>query len=232
MDEKIKVLDIPISNYTAKESMKKVMEYMKTEPLSLIEMVTMKTLVQLQDKEEQKKYFEEFDLTAAADNAMLEAAGVKDPKYLKEAETLLFVKMFLRFLHKNGHRVFLLADNPENLALLKEYIAENYHGIEIVETANMEEHGKSDDMIVNRINGAEAECIIAALPSPLQEELVLRSRSLLNARIWFGMGIELRENRGIFSGKKWLKSLFSKHIVKKKIEQEQKNSLRKCIKKV
>lgn len=221
MNEKIKVLDIPISNYTAKEAMKKVVEYMQTEPISIIEMVTMNTLVQLLDKEEQKKYIDEFELTFVGDKSILEAAGVTDTKYLREADTLLFVKMVMRFLHKNHKKVFLLAEDERALKILSGYVAENYGGIEITETATMEEHGKSDDMIVNRINGAEVDCVISTLPSPLQEEVILRNRLLLNARVWFGLGTELRGQQTV-TGRSRLKSFFTQHIVKKKIEKEQK----------
>lgn len=224
MNEKIKVLDVPISNYTAKEAMQKVMKYMHTEQLSIIELVTLDTLVQLFDKEEQKQYFEEFEITAAADKALLEAAGITDSRYLKEVQNLLFVKMAMRFLHKNRYKVFLLAEDEETLKRLKDYVAGEYGGIVIAETATMEEHGKSDDMIVNRVNGAEADCIIATLPSPLQEEFVLRNRLLLNARIWFGFGMEVWESQAHISKKQWLKSFFTQHIVKKKIEKEQKRN--------
>lgn len=221
MDEKIKVLDVPINNYTAKEAMQKVMEYMQTEPVHVIEMVTMETLLRLSEKEE-KDCIKEFDLTVAGNKTMLEAAGVTDSKYLKEADTLVFVKMLMRFLHKNHCKVFLLTESEAELHEISEYIKSKYNGIEIAETATMEEHGRSDDMIVNRINGAEAECIIAMLPSPLQEELILRIRSLLNARIWFGMGMELKKKKGYGSGR--LKSFFVHHILKKKIEKERKRS--------
>ena len=60
MNEKIKVLGVSINHYTAKEAMKKVMEYMETEPINVIEMVTMNTLSQLLNKEE-KPYIDEFD---------------------------------------------------------------------------------------------------------------------------------------------------------------------------
>ena len=223
MNEKIKVLGVSINHYTAKEAMKKVMEYMETEPINVIEMVTMNTLSQLLNKEE-KPYIDEFDLTFAGDKSILEAAGVTDSKYLNEAKTLLFVKMVMRFLHKSHKKVFLLAEDEEALAELREYVTGKYSGIVISETATMEEHWKSDDMIVNRINGAETDCIFAALPSPLQEEVILRNRTLLNARIWFGMGTGLKERRRTGFGRRRLKAFFTQHIVKKKIEKERKQN--------
>lgn len=147
-----------------------------------------------------------------------------DSKYLNEAKTLLFVKMVMRFLHKSHKKVFLLAEDEEALKELKEYVSGKYSGIVISETATMTEHGKSDDMIVNRINGVETDCIIAALPSPLQEEVILRNRTLLNARIWFGMGTELEERRRTGFGRRRFKAFFTQHIVKKKIEKERKQN--------
>ena len=173
---------------------------------------------------EEKPYIDEFDLTFAGDKSILEAAGVTDSKYLNEAKTLLFVKMVMRFLHKSHKKVFLLAEDEEALSELREYVTGKYSGIVISETATMEEHGKSDDMIVNRINGAETDCIFAALPSPLQEEVILRNRTLLNARIWLGMGTGLQERRRTGFGRRRLKAFFTQHIVKKKIEKERKQN--------
>ena len=73
-----------------------------------------------------------------------------------DSESVLFVKMFLRFLHKNRGRVLLLAENPAMADKLEEHIAESNARIRIVERATIEEHGVSDDMILNRINGRNA----------------------------------------------------------------------------
>ena len=49
MSDKIKVLDIDIDNCTAKEAMKETMEYLKSEPVSVIEMVTVDGLMQMDE---------------------------------------------------------------------------------------------------------------------------------------------------------------------------------------
>lgn len=209
MDKKIQVLDVSIDNYRAKEAMKKVMEYVKTEPVNVIEMVTMNNLMQLLKTEEHKKYIGEFDLTFYGNKSILEAAGVTDAARLKEVESLLFVKMIMKFLHKNHSRVFLFAENETALHEMRSVMEENYPGIKIAETATIQEHGKSDDMIINRINGAEADWVISILPSPLQEEFIIRSRSLLNARIWLGLGTEMRQKKNMRFGKSGLKNFSS-----------------------
>lgn len=124
----------------------------------------------------------------------IEVITIADEKGF-EAEGLLFVKMFMRFLHKNQGRVLLLAENEELLSKLVQYVRENYAKIRVVEIANLEEHGISADMILNRINGAEAEYIIASLPSELQDDFISQHRSALDAKIWFGIGTHLKQKK-------------------------------------
>jgi len=180
---------IKIDQYTAKEAMERVVEYMKIESVQTIEMVTLDTLRCYSKELEWND--NAFNLTLADSRVVLEAVGIKDERLLKEADAHLFMKMFVRFLHKNRVKVFLLAENDEVLSNLKEWIKENYTKIVIVETATLEEHGVSDDMLLNRINGVEAECVLTALPSPKQQEFIAKNRMLMNARIWVGLGVKI-----------------------------------------
>ena len=110
-----------------------------------------------------------------------------------DSESILFVKMFLRFLHKNRGRVLLLAENAGKVSRLEEHIAESNTQIQVVETMNLEEHGVSADMILNQINGAEAECIIASLPEEVEADFLEKYRTALDAKVWFSVGTHLEK---------------------------------------
>lgn len=116
------------------------------------------------------------------------ATQVISIRAISESEQKLFIKMFSHWLHKNRERVFLLADSVSALELMKQRIASKYKGIKIVETATLEEHGVSDDMILNRINGAEANCIIVSLSKDVEESFISNNRKSLNAKVWLGLG--------------------------------------------
>ena len=115
MNDKIEVLGLEINNFTAKDAMKCVVSYMGTEPVNVIEMVTMNTIAKFQEDDSAKEIFEVFDLALASDKGILQAVGVEDERRLKEADELLFIKMVMRYLHKNAARVFLLADSDADL---------------------------------------------------------------------------------------------------------------------
>lgn len=131
---------------------------------------------------------------------------------ISESERKLFVRMFGHWLHKNHERVFLLADNVSSLNMLKQRIEAKYKGIKIVETATLEEHGVSDDMILNRINGAEADCIIVSLSKEVEEAFIQQNRKSLNAKVWLGMGSkrEWQQEQTFFEKVKALVSSTSK----------------------
>ncbi len=220
MDEKIQVLDLEIDNLTAKDAVKRVVSYMEMEPVSVVEMVTMNTLAQFQQDETAKELFDSFDIAMASDKGMLEAAGETDERRLKEVEELLFIKMVMRFLHKNSARVFLLAEDETDLQKLEMYMKEDYSNIQVVDKATMQENAASDDMLLNMVNGAEPECVLSALPSPMEEQFIFRNKSLVNAKVWLGFGNlldELKKEKNAFQKFKEfiLRQLLKKEMAKK-----------------
>ena len=94
----------------------------------------------------------------------------------------------------------------------------------VVGSATIEEQGASDDMILNLVNGVEADCIISTLSSPMQEQFVIRNKFLLNARLWLGLGnsfYKMKEKESVL-GK--IKKMFAKQILKKEIEKKGENA--------
>ena len=224
MNENIQVLGLKLNNLTAKDAMKSVMSYMETEPVNVIEMVTMNTLAKFQDMEDAGEMFETFDIALASDKGILTAAGVKEERRLKEADELLFIKMVLKYLHRNSTRVFLLAETQADLQKLEMYMEEDYANIQVIEMATMEEQGASDDMLLNLVNGAEAECILSALPSPMEEQFIYRNKSLVNARIWLGLGELLDELKKEKTGFRKIKEFILRQLLKKEMAKKGENA--------
>lgn len=224
MNEKIQVLGLEINNFAAKDAIKHVVSYMETEPINVIEMVTMNTLAKFQDDESAAQLFETFDIALASDKGILQAAGVTDERQLKETEELLFIKMVMRYLHKNSARVLLLAETEADLQKLETYMREDYENIQVLAMATMDEQGNSDDMLLNLINGAEVDCILSALPSPMEERFISRNKMLLNARIWLGLGNlldEMKREKHIFEK---IKEFVLRQILKKEMAKKGENA--------
>ena len=224
MNEKIQVLDLQLNNMSAKEAMKQAVSYIQTEPLNVIEMVTMQSLTKFRSEENVSDIFETFDIVLAGDKEVLQVAGIKDERRLKEVDELLFVKMTMRYLHKNNIRVFLLAETETDLQKLEEFMKEDYSNIQVVEAAALETKGESDDMLLNLINGSESICILSVLPSPLEEQLVYRNRTLVNAQLWLGLGNLLDEMKKSKTRFEKIKRFVMRLLLKKEMAKKGENA--------
>lgn len=219
MNNKINVLELELHNDTAKEAMQKVMGYLETEPLNIVELISPDSLLLSKNDEGLRDNIAQSDLVLTLEKSFLELAGVTDRRRLQEAESGLFLKMVLHYFHKNHVRVFILADSEEDKERIREYFANDYSGIEIVGAEIVAADRAMDDMILNSINCVEADCVISVLPSPLQEAFVVRNRILLNTRLWLGFGktVKLPLNK---KEKKPFRDFLIRLFLKREIEKE------------
>lgn len=70
MSKKISVLDISIDNFTAKEAMQEALAYMESDLVSVIELVTIESLMELGTEAELKEEIENFDLILAGNKTI------------------------------------------------------------------------------------------------------------------------------------------------------------------
>lgn len=222
MCEKITVLGVQIDGRTAKEAMQEAIRFMETEPINTIEILAGTSVIELVETGDLRDKLEKMELLVVGDRTLLELSGVEDPTLLKEAETNLFLKMFLRYLDKGKRKVFLLASDEEKLEKLRSYLEHYYSGLVISGAEAVSEKPGMDDMIVNKINGAETDCIVAALPSPFQENFIEKSAPALDARVWLGLGEGIRntKTKGFRNGK--LQNMLVKFLLKSEIKKNQK----------
>ncbi|MEI3209963.1 MAG: hypothetical protein V8S14_02845 [Lachnospiraceae bacterium] len=78
-------------------------------------------------------------------------------------------------------------------------------------------------MLVNAINGAETDCVLSMLCSPLQEDFAAKNRALLNTNI-FGMGKAAPPWKETSFGKEkvtgFFRRIFRKEMEKQKAESD------------
>ena len=98
----------------AKETMKKAVEMLDQEGLSLVELLTMDTLLLGQDDAELKEAVGEMDLVLSGSAELYEAAEIQEARCLQRPSERPFIQMFLKYLQKSKKRVYLLTESePE-----------------------------------------------------------------------------------------------------------------------
>ncbi|MGN1266810.1 MAG: WecB/TagA/CpsF family glycosyltransferase [Dorea sp.] len=223
MNDKINVLDINIDDCTAKEAMQAAVEYINSEPASVIEFVTVDSVMQMSDIPGLKADMDFFDLVLAGEKTILEAAGTSDKKKLQEVDEKVFFKMFLRYLHKHFKRIYLLVESETEAEEFYEHLEKKYKNIQVCGIAKVSAANRADMMLVNAINGCEIDCVISTLASPLQEDFIVKNRKLLNIRVWLGVGKNLLVVKKEKFGQGKIAQFLMKKIFKKEMEKQRKN---------
>ena len=222
MNEKINVLNVNIDSCTAKEAMKETIAFLETEPVSVIEVVSVDGLMQMNDLPELKEKLNEFDLVLPGEELILETA--EEARMPKEIDMSLYLKMFMRYLHKNHKRIYLLVESEEEGQEAFRYMQKAYSGIQLIGLAKVSAEGRADDMLVNAINGSEVDCILSALSTPLQEDFIAKNRNLLDARVWIGVGQRLFSKRKPGFGQGRFAKYLLNHIFRREMEKNKSNT--------
>ncbi len=204
MENRIDIFDIGIDALTAKDALKKIVQFMEGETLNAVEVVTLELLVRGQNDPEWREHMKKMDLILPGERdildasekaaALLEGATANpDSHLMKELDKRVFLKMFFKYLQRSQKKLFVLAGKEEDLALLNEAIRPYMRGMVQVGRAVLSEGNGRKDRIINEINGVEPDCILSILPYPMQERFISDAKALLNARVWMGLGLPLFE---------------------------------------
>lgn len=223
MEKKINIFDVEIDGFTAKAAMQAAVEYMQSESINTIEIVTLDMLMQGQDSPEWKEKTKELDMVIPGEKEILEAAEVSDKDLLRDVTNKMFLKMFLRYLKKNHKKLFLLAPSEQELDGLKQALETYNRGILIIGRGILDPEGKAMEDVINEINGVETDCIFSVLPSPQQEEFIAANSALLNARVWLGCGGALAQKHGERS-KGIVRRFLKKRVFRYRVGRQKKES--------
>lgn len=219
-EDKIDVFGVKLDCLTAKETMIRAMQFLENNTVDTIEFVSLDTLMAGRDDDDWKRLTGTMKILLPADVDILEAAGIKDRKKLRETEDRIFLRMFMKYLQKNHRRIFFVAESEEEAAKVEDAVRRYNKGIRISGRAVLPPGADREEDIVNEINGTETDCIFSVLPSPYQEDFAEKYGPLLNAKVWFGCGKTMLSSygeRGIF---RRIRRSFVRRLFRHKMEKE------------
>ncbi len=129
-------------------------------------------------------------------------------------------RMFIRFLQRN-HKRFPDIAGSGRAGETPEPARKINRGIVIVGQGILDPEGEAEEEIINEVNGVETDCILSILPSPQQEEFIVKNSALLNARMWLGCGKTLSRMYGERSGS-GVRRFFLKKIFRYRVGRQRK----------
>ncbi len=230
MIKQIQLLGMTFPNYSLRDELQLAQELLRGERLGITLTISMQSLMKVSsgDLEEEKAFVEQADLLVIEDPEILDVAGIVSGQRIREASEHLFFKEFLKRLQRMEKSLYLVAAKDAPLAQITEILTEHCSRLNILGSYSLEEYPEDYDRMINEINAAAPDVILSVLPTPMQEEFLLKNRSKLSAGLWYGLG----ENYGLLVEKKGLgwrmKHLihlgrFKRHVNRYDEEGEQQN---------
>ena len=199
---KMQVLGITLIDYTLRESMRKVDEYLRDRTTKVITYVTIKGVLNANENDLVKDFLEQMDMTVAADTDILRAADVATRNRIREVEGNEFMDEFLRKLVRSRKSVCLLTETNAQLLVLKDYVKSYQEKLNIVGGFTLEDLQTDEDFLVNEINIKEPNVLISLLSDTKRIEFFDENQMKVNVNIWLMLKEEMslsNKRRGIFS---------------------------------
>ncbi len=212
MADSIEVMGVVLNCLTAKEAMLQAMQFMESDLVDTIEILSMKDLMNGREDTEWKNLVNECGLVIPGEAEILKAADADGRKLEKETADHTFLKLFLKYLQKNQKKIFLLADTEEDLAHAADAVRRYSRGIRLTGSGVIKPDDNREESVINEINGTETDCILSVLGSPYQEQFIGRNSALLNTKVWLGCGAVFRDDYGAGRPAGRLKHFFRKFL--------------------
>lgn len=199
MIKQIQLLGMTFPNYSLRDELQLAQEALHSERLCMFLTVSMQSLMKVSSGfGEEKSFVEQADLIVVEDPEILSVAGITSNQRIREASDHLFFTELMKRLQRGQQQVYLVAAKNVALDKIKEILAQRYEKLKIVGQYSIEEYPDDLDRMINEINSAAPDIILSVMPTPQQEEFLVKNRSKLLAKLWYGLG----ENYGLLMEKK------------------------------
>lgn len=198
MCNKIDVLGVHIDYMDAESSMNRIAEMMKSDRMDMVSVVTMSTLMLARRDPVWKKYIEDMDLTVIGDDEILKAADILMGPIKEEVQNNKFIELFFDFMIQNQKQIFVLGETKEEVEGLRNYLHNDYPGIQIVGEAVVQDDA-SPEKYMNEINSLTVDVIVSGLSGFRQDMLAFENKSQLNSKLWLCLGKQpfIQSNAGL-----------------------------------
>lgn len=190
MIKQIQLLGMTFPNYSLRDELQLAQEALRSERLCMFLTVSMQSLMKVSSSgsEEEKSFVEQADLIVVEDPEILSVAGITSNQRIREASDHLFFAELMKRLQRGQQQIYLVASKNAALEKIKEMLEERYEKLHIVGQYSIEEYPDDLDRMINEINSAAPDVILSVMPTPGQEEFLMKNRSKLLAKLWYGLG--------------------------------------------
>lgn len=206
----IEVLGIPITDYTAKEAVRRSTGFLANSALEIIYLVSMNSFMEAENSPEHKEYLANIDLMVCDDVELLPYFEADTKERREEIETSVFTREFVKRLVRANKKILVVAD-AKNIATVVERLKSVNERANIIKIIEYSEEMQVEDLI-NDINAEEPDAVFSKLPPKAVYEFACANKNSINAEVWFALNYD-KATRPKKTGR--LLAWVEKHLSKK-----------------
>ena len=227
------VLGITLTDYSVREAMRKVEEYLNDGKVSTVCYITTDGILEAENHPETKTFLENMNLTVAADAEVLKAADILTRGRQSEIENSDFMRVFLHRVAKEKLDVCLISDSEEEAAKLEEGLKSYQASLHVTgRFAATAADTEDAETLINDINVLAPKVIISNLSYPLREALFAEHHMKLHAEVWLILKNNMVNEPRSLSLTERLKKRLSRKALARSVDQYRKVQLKSDTKEI
>ena len=223
MSKKVQVLGIEIDNHTVRENMFLLEEYVGSDGLNFVCVVTPELLVEAYEHEDISELLEQMDMCLIGDIAILEVLEESYEQQAGELQGRDLEESFLNALIRKRKSVYWMSDDESDLEHLKVYMEEHYPKLNIagIYTGSMDED--KINALINDINSVAPDVILLQTAYSNKLQTMRQVKNRLNAKLCIGLNYRIRSKYYSPNRNSKIKSLIDQTMFKRKAIRYQMN---------
>lgn len=223
MSKKIQVLGMWIDNHTIREMMFLLDEYVKSDGLNLVGVITADLLMLAVENPNVQHLLEVMDMHIIGDTTILEVLEETYEQQASEIQRRDLEEIFLNSLISKRKKVYWISDTESDMPILQEYMQQHYPKLNIAGSYIGDMDEENIDSIVNEINSVVPDVILFQTDVLPKLELFLQNKNLLNAKLCIYMGYRIKSKYWSPNRNSKIKSLIDQTMFKRKVVRYQMN---------
>lgn len=225
MIKKIDILGMQLDNYTVREAMMQVEQYLDGDVLTAIECVSSQMLLAAEEDTVLRDVITSLDLAVIGDREIIQATGEATMQRIRETEENDFFQEFFKRVERNHKSIYILGQTGEAISRLKEKLLEEFPKLTFLGEYAIDQCVGNLETVINEMNVTAPNVIVSVLPTPMQEHFFAEHKDKMNASIWYGVGDMMPQERhgGIrefcrsFIRREKLKSSIAKYRIRNEV---------------
>lgn len=225
----VEVLGIPITDYTAKEAVRRSTDFMANSALEIVYLLSMRSFMEAEDNPEYKDYLASIDLLVCDDVELLPYLCADTKERREEIESSVFAREFIKRLVRSNKKILIVSE-AKNIEQTKERLLSVNERANIIGVIEYSEETPLEELI-NDINVCEPDVVISKLKPREVYKLACANRASINAQVWFSLNYD-KTTRPKKTGKliAWIEKHISKKAFDEKVVEYQSNESEEEIK--